>query len=151
MLTRINKHRDEAGFTLIELLVVVIIIGILAAIAIPVFLNQRNSARDASVQSDLRTIATEAETYYTENLSYPGTGTGASNAVPVSDNNAYQYTAVSNGTFEIAGCNIDSKSVFYYDSDGGGITTDAPTTAYTCPNASTGDTFTMGTAAPATP
>ena len=71
MLTRINKHRDEAGFTLIELLVVVIIIGILAAIAIPVFLNQRASAQNASIQSDLRNAAIEVETYYTTKQAYP--------------------------------------------------------------------------------
>ena len=71
MLTRINKYRDEAGFTLIELLVVVIIIGILAAVAIPVFLNQRASAQNASIQSDLRNAAIEVETYYTQNQSYP--------------------------------------------------------------------------------
>ena len=63
MLARIRKAQDNhEGFTLIELLVVMIIIGILAAIAIPAFLSQKKKGYEASEKSDLRSIATEITT-----------------------------------------------------------------------------------------
>ena len=66
MSARLSGDR-EAGFTLIELLVVMLILGILAAIAIPAFFNQRDKANDASAKSMARTAQTAMETYATDN------------------------------------------------------------------------------------
>jgi type IV pilus assembly protein PilA len=142
MLARIRKAMEEKeeGFTLIELLVVMIIIGILAAIAIPVFLSQRQKGYDASVKSDLRTIANELESYNTDQQAYPSgvisTGTGATagittigvdpTTVRTSNGNTFFYTLNTAGTaagsaYCIVGVNSKGTRPWEYVSDLGGL------------------------------
>lgn len=64
--------RGQRGFTLIELLIVVVIVGILAAIAIPKFTNTKGKAGAASMRSDLRNLASAQESYWVENRTYYG-------------------------------------------------------------------------------
>ena len=65
-----QRAQDEKGFTLIELLVVILIIGILAAIALPAFLNQRAKAQDTEAKSAARTAQTALETLYIDEQNY---------------------------------------------------------------------------------
>jgi type IV pilus assembly protein PilA len=72
---RINS--EEKGFTLIELLVVILIIGILAAIALPAFLGQRSKGQDADAKSNARNIVSHLESFYANEQTYDGATTSS--------------------------------------------------------------------------
>src|SRR3954454_16970860 len=99
--------RDQRGFTLIELLVVILIIGLLAAIALPAFLNQRMKAQDVEAKAAVRNARTTLETFHTDRGTYD-TDTAALIALEPSLGQARNLTMTgSDTTFTIS---VDSKS-----------------------------------------
>jgi len=143
IINRLRAKKDDDGFTLIELLVVVVIIGVLVAIAVPVYLNYRQGAADKSAQSDVRGAISAVEQYYTENgNSYPTaavtvdntdgkhdnaplvTGATTGQKFTVSDKTKLRYVPSTGGKYKLCATNDGGSSKFYlYDSANGGSVT----------------------------
>jgi type IV pilus assembly protein PilA len=107
-------RRSTKGFTLIELLIVVVIIGILAALAIPKFANTKEKAYIASMKSDLRNLATAQEGYLANYVTYAGTLTNLDfitspgNTITITGASAsgWSATAKSNGSSQTCGAYV---------------------------------------------
>jgi len=131
-----TRTSNEEGFTLVELLVVMLIIGLLAAIAIPAFFNQRDKAKDSEAKEAVRTAETAMETYSTDhNGTYAGVALGDLQGIeptvsattvisdtggagnPDSDSYRVTVTSDSGGTFSI---DRDGGTLTYPCTGGGG-------------------------------
>lgn len=107
---------NNKGFTLIELLIVVVIIGILAAIAIPKFSATREKAYVSAMKSDLKNMASQEEIYYSDNYSYTtsatalgfGASEGVTAAIGVANGTSWSASATHSGTSSVC-------AIFYGD------------------------------------
>jgi type IV pilus assembly protein PilA len=134
-----SMREDDDGFTLIELLVVIIIIGILAAVAIPVYLHQKEKAYDAAAKSDMYTLAQFEESYLASNITSYGDIpdiVAAGDKVIASSHVTLSVVRFDSGLgYCLSAKHASSTTTWFWDSKAGGLQNKGTTA---CPVTTTG-------------
>jgi type IV pilus assembly protein PilA len=108
----LSKKKNNEGFTLIELLVVIIIIGILAAIALPSFLNQANKARQSEAKTYVGSMNRGQQAFYLENATFAGTISALE--IGISDTKNYKYAIATSATEGVSNATMQNDSLRGY-------------------------------------